>query len=70
MRIGLFVPCCATLELLGRLGIEVEYPFDQTCCGQKRIGSKSDVKHTLPESLFPLIREHCSHFPRHRWSMQ
>jgi L-lactate dehydrogenase complex protein LldE len=55
MRIGLFVPCyvdafhpevgIATLELLGRLGIEVEYPFDQTCCGQKRISSKSDVKH-------------------------
>jgi L-lactate utilization protein LutC len=22
------------LELLEKLGIEVEYPFDQTCCGQ------------------------------------
>ena len=39
-----FVPCyvdafhpdvgIATLELLERLGIEVEYPLDQTCCGQ------------------------------------
>jgi L-lactate dehydrogenase complex protein LldE len=44
MRVGLFVPCyvdafhpdvgIATLELLERFGIEVEYPFDQTCCGQ------------------------------------
>ena len=44
MRIGLFVPCyvdafepevgIATLELLERLGCTVEYPFDQTCCGQ------------------------------------
>jgi len=44
MRVGLFVPCyidaffpevgIATLELLERLGIEVGYPLDQTCCGQ------------------------------------
>lgn len=44
MRIALFVPCyidqfypkvaLATLELLERLGIEVSYPMDQTCCGQ------------------------------------
>jgi hypothetical protein len=24
----------ATLELLEKLGVEVDYPFDQTCCGQ------------------------------------
>ena len=44
MRIGLFIPCyidaffpevgVATLELLERLGHEVVYPLDQTCCGQ------------------------------------
>ena len=44
MRIGLFVPCyvdafepevgIATLELLERFGLTVEYPYDQTCCGQ------------------------------------
>lgn len=44
MRVGLFVPCyvdafepevgIATLELLERFGCTVEYPFDQTCCGQ------------------------------------
>ena len=44
MRIGLFIPCyidqlypqvgIATLELLEKLGCEVEFPLNQTCCGQ------------------------------------
>jgi L-lactate dehydrogenase complex protein LldE len=44
MRVGLFVPCyidqfypdvaVATLQLLERLGCDVTYPLDQTCCGQ------------------------------------
>lgn len=44
MRIGLFVPCyinhyyprtgISTYKLLRQLGFEVEYPTDQTCCGQ------------------------------------
>ena len=44
MKAGLFIPCyvdaffpeigVATLELLERLGVEVAYPLDQTCCGQ------------------------------------
>lgn len=44
MRIALFVPCyvdqlypevgLATLSLLSELGVEVEVPPDQTCCGQ------------------------------------
>lgn len=43
-KIGLFIPCyidqfypnvaISTLELLEKLGCEVEYPLDQTCCGQ------------------------------------
>ena len=43
MKVALFVPCyvdaffpevgIATLELLERLGVEVDYPLDQTCCG-------------------------------------
>ena len=43
MKAALFVPCyidaffpevgIATLELLERLGVEVAYPLDQTCCG-------------------------------------
>jgi L-lactate dehydrogenase complex protein LldE len=44
MRVGLFVPCyidqfypdvaMATVDILERLGIEVVYPEEQTCCGQ------------------------------------
>ena len=44
MRVGLFIPCfidqlkpevgLASLALLESLGIEVEFPPDQTCCGQ------------------------------------
>ena len=44
MTVALFVPCyidqfypdvgIATLELLERLGLEVEFPVEQTCCGQ------------------------------------
>ncbi|MQA81436.1 MAG: (Fe-S)-binding protein [Streptosporangiales bacterium] len=44
MRVGLFVTCVndalfpetgkATVRLLERLGCEVDFPLDQTCCGQ------------------------------------
>ena len=44
MKIGLFIPCyvdalypgvgVATYKLLTSLGLEVEYPERQTCCGQ------------------------------------
>jgi L-lactate dehydrogenase complex protein LldE len=44
MRVGLFVPCYidqfypqvgwATVELLQRFGVEVDFPTAQTCCGQ------------------------------------
>lgn len=44
MRVALFIPCyvdqfyprvaIATLTLLQRLGLQVEYPMQQTCCGQ------------------------------------
>lgn len=44
MRIGLFIPCyvdvvypqvgVATYKLLKHLGYEVDYPLNQTCCGQ------------------------------------
>ena len=49
MRIGLFVTCLgdtlfpeasrATVELLERLGHEVEFPREQTCCGQMHLNS-------------------------------
>lgn len=44
MRIGLFIPCYidqlypdvgfATLELLEHAGVDIEFPEEQTCCGQ------------------------------------
>lgn len=49
MKVGLFIPCyvdqcypkvgMATVELLERHGVEVEYPEDQTCCGQPMANS-------------------------------
>lgn len=49
MRVGLFIPCTmdrlypkaamASLELLEKLGVAVEYPQDQTCCGQPMANS-------------------------------
>lgn len=49
MRLALFVPCfvdqltpevgMATAELLERLGHEVVYPEDQTCCGQPALNA-------------------------------
>jgi L-lactate dehydrogenase complex protein LldE len=49
MRIALMIPCyvdtfyprvgVATLELLERLGVDVVYPKDQTCCGQPMANS-------------------------------
>lgn len=56
MRIGLFIPCfmnelypsacMATLKLLKNLDFDVEYPLEQTCCGQpmSNTGCNSDVK--------------------------
>jgi len=44
MRIGLFIPCyidqfapqvgMATVEVLERYGVEIDFPEEQTCCGQ------------------------------------
>ena len=49
MNVGLFIPCyvnqfypqvaIATLELLEKLGVEVSYPANQTCCGQPMANS-------------------------------
>ncbi|MBA2113193.1 (Fe-S)-binding protein [Bremerella alba] len=53
MRVALFVPCyvdqlyprvaMATLELLEQLGVEVEFPEAQTCCGQPMLNSGCDT---------------------------
>ncbi|MBV8348898.1 MAG: (Fe-S)-binding protein, partial [Mycolicibacterium sp.] len=62
MRVGLMVPCyidmvypqvgVATLELLEKLGVEVDYPFDQTCCGQPMANSGAHTEATATEELF------------------
>ena len=56
MRIGLFIPCfmnelypeiCkATYKLLKNQGLQIEYPLDQTCCGQPMAnsGCSKDIK--------------------------
>jgi L-lactate dehydrogenase complex protein LldE len=62
MRIGLFIPCyidlvypevgIATLELLERFGPDVEYPLNQTCCGQPMSNSGDEVNAAAAERLF------------------
>ena len=62
MRVGLFIPCyvdafhpevgIATLELLERLGCDVEYPFDQTCCGQPMTNTGCHAESAATEALF------------------
>jgi len=61
-RVGLFIPCyvdafhpdvgIATLELLERFGVEVDYPFDQTCCGQPMTNSGCHAESAATEALF------------------
>lgn len=62
MRVALFVPCyvdafepevgIATLELLERLGLDVTYPFDQTCCGQPMANTGCHAEAAATEALF------------------
>ena len=62
MRVGLFIPCyidafypevgVATLELLERFGMSVEYPTDQTCCGQPMTNSGCHRESAATEALF------------------
>jgi L-lactate dehydrogenase complex protein LldE len=62
MRIGLFIPCfidliypevgIAALELLEKFGLNVEYPLDQTCCGQPMSNSGDEVNSAPAEHLF------------------
>ena len=62
MRVSLFVPCyvdafepevgIATLELLERLGLDVAYPYDQTCCGQPMTNTGCHAEAAATEALF------------------
>lgn len=53
MQVGLFIPCyidqlyprvgMATLRVLQRFGAAVEFPFEQTCCGQPMANTGCDA---------------------------
>jgi L-lactate dehydrogenase complex protein LldE len=62
MKVGLFVPCyvdqfypaaaIATLRLLEKLGLDVQYPSRQTCCGQPMANSGFEHLTTRCNDLF------------------
>lgn len=66
MRIALFATCLvdglfpnvgiATRRLLTRLGHEVVFPMQQTCCGQMHVNSG------YPREALPLVRKHVEAF--------
>src|SRR5215475_6408327 len=66
MRVALFVTCLvdglfpqvgkATVRLLERLGVRVEVPLGQTCCGQMHVNSG------YPRLAVPLVRQHMAAF--------
>ncbi len=62
MKVALFVACfidaffaevgIAALEPLERVGVEVDYPLNQTCCGQPLANSGDQADAALVEALF------------------
>jgi L-lactate dehydrogenase complex protein LldE len=62
LKIGLFMPCyvdlvypkvaIATLELLERFGLHVDYPLNQTCCGQPMSNSGDQLNARGAKQLF------------------
>jgi L-lactate dehydrogenase complex protein LldE len=66
MKAALFITCLAdgfvpqvakaTVRLLQRLGVEVEVPLAQTCCGQMQVNTG------YPREAIPLVRNHVSAF--------
>jgi len=69
MKIGLFIPCfmnelypeasMATLKVLENLGLDVEYPLEQTCCGQAQANTGC-AKETavLAERFFKIFKDY------------
>jgi len=69
MRIGLFIPCyvdqlyprvgMATVELLEQFGCEVDFPPEQTCCGQPMANTGlMDCTAPLAERYFEIFRSY------------
>ena len=69
MRVALFITCFndtlfpdtgrATVEVLERLGVEVEFPFEQTCCGQMHFNTG------YQREAIPLVRRFVEVFGRY-----
>ncbi len=69
MRVGLFIPCyieqlypavgMATVEVLERYGVEVDYPEGQTCCGQPMVNAGcGDDARPLIERFLRVFGDH------------
>jgi L-lactate dehydrogenase complex protein LldE len=69
MKVGLFIPCyvdqfypdvgMATVELLENLGIEVDFPTEQTCCGQPMANTGcTEQTRPLAEKYFRIFRDY------------
>ncbi|MDQ8045924.1 MAG: (Fe-S)-binding protein [Solirubrobacteraceae bacterium] len=71
MKVALFVTCVndtlfpqtgrATLELLERLGCEVDFPLEQTCCGQVHANAG------YGDQAIPLVKRFVKAFPVDRY---
>ena len=69
MKVALFITCLvdglfpdvakASVRLLERLGVQVEVPLAQTCCGQMHVNTG------YPRQALPLVRNHVGAFARH-----
>jgi len=68
MRVGLFIPCyvdqlyphvgMATVELLEHFGVEIEFPEQQTCCGQPMANTGlADCTRPLAQQFFATFRD-------------
>ena len=69
MKIGLFIPCfmnelypdtcMATLKVLENLGLDVEYPLEQTCCGQAQANTGCAKEASeLAERFFKIFKDY------------
>lgn len=69
MKIGLFIPCyvdalypevgVASYKLLKALGLDVDYPLNQTCCGQPQAnGGFEDLSVSQAEHFEELFKEY------------
>jgi len=69
MKIGLFIPCfmnelypdacMSTLKVLENLGLDVEYPMEQTCCGQAQANTGcAKEAAVLAERFFKIFKNY------------